>query len=125
VTDPVIRSSLFGPFAQIDHHHHYGSGYDGRPELIQHDPGCAEVQGSTRRRNGDLVDSAHISSTCSTKDGIGSGEPQSSSPKSRSSSGYAGTDGSGSKSGNCAGHSDTSGSGRAGRISDADYDQMV
>lgn len=92
VTDPAIRSLLFGPFAQIDHHQHYGSGFGARPNVIHHDPGCAGDRGCTRGGNDDLTNSVHPSSTCSTKDDSGSGEHDISSHGGYEAFGHAGTD---------------------------------
>ncbi|KAG9194782.1 hypothetical protein G6011_04817 [Alternaria panax] len=36
VTDPAIRVSLFGPFAQVDHLQHYVSGLGGRPDSVDY-----------------------------------------------------------------------------------------
>jgi hypothetical protein len=87
VTDPAIRTSLFGRFAQIDHHGHYGSGYDEIPNLVPREIGCAGIQCSPRREADDSVDSVHPSSTCFTKDDPRNGGQEDSSPRSHGSSG--------------------------------------
>lgn len=125
MTDPAIRTLLFGPFAQIDHHQHYDTGYNERPDLIQHDSASSVHHASTSFGNNDSAGSVHPSSTCSTKDDDGSGKSESVSPRSHASSGYAGTDGSDFNVGASVGCSDTSGSGGAEHSLDAVYDQLL